>query len=191
MHDYMLDEMAEAVSKKCGIRLDDAFNALIGYWQDKIACTWDVDEMLEAAGRAGKPITRADAVELLKRVFDQYDPELGITWLTLDVALDDYCLHFESLPVDAYPEVHGVFKVWREGGPVAHQFGLFLDKENGNLPEALAFAQTLAREAPGAAVFVGCELLEGSHREAQPWLNILFENEQFKITQGVNHVRMD
>ncbi len=190
MYDHMLYKMAEAVSEKCGIRLDDAFNALIGYWQDKIACIWDLDEMLEAALRAGKPITCADAVELLKRVFDQYDPELGITWLTLDVALDDYCLRFESLPVDAYPEVHGVFKVWRKHQPVAHQFGLFPDKADGNLPEALAFAKTLAQEAPGVAVFVGCELPESS-REAQPWLNILFENEQFKITQGVNHVRMD
>jgi hypothetical protein len=98
MHDYMLDEMAEAVSKKCGIRLDDAFNALIDYWQDKIACIWDVDEMLEAARRAGKPITRADAVELLKQVFDKYGPKLEITWL-MDTALDDYCLRFENLPM--------------------------------------------------------------------------------------------
>jgi hypothetical protein len=190
MYDHMLYEMAKAVSEKCGIRMDDAFNALIGYWQDKIACPWDIDDMLDAARRAGKPITRADALELLKRVFDKYDPELGITWLTLDVALDDYHLRFDSLPLDAYPGVYGVFKVWREHQPVAHQFGLFQDKENGNLPEALAFSKTLAQEAPGAAVFVGCELPESS-REAQPWLTVLFENEQFSITQGVTHVRMD
>jgi hypothetical protein len=187
MYDHILYEMAEAVSQKCNIRIDDAFNVLIHYWQDKIACIWVVDEMLEAALRAGKPITRADAVELLKQVFDKYDPELGITRLTLDVALDDYCLRFDSLSVDAHSEMQGVFKIWREAGPVAHQFGLFPDKVNGNLPEALAFAQTLAQEAPGVAVFVGCEFPESS-REAQPWLNILFENEQVNITQGVNHV---
>lgn len=191
MYDQILYEMAEAVSQKCNIRLDDAFNTLIGYWQDKIACCWDVDEMLASARRAGKPITRTEAVELLKQVFDQYNPELGITWLTLDVALDDYCLRFENLPVETYPEVQGVFQVWREGKPVARQFGLFPDKVNGNLPEALAFAQTLAHASPGMTIFVGCALLESSRREAQPWLNVLFANEGFKITQGATHVRMD
>jgi hypothetical protein len=47
---------------------------------------------------------------------------------------------------------------------------------------------------------VGCELPESS-RETQPWLTVLFANEQFNITesemlsdnhtQGVTHVRMD
>ncbi len=191
MYDHILYEMAKAVSEKCGARMDDVFNALIGYWQDKIACPWDVDEMLEAAQRAGKPITRADAIELLKQVFDKYDPEQGITWLTLDVALDDYRLCFEGLAMDTHRDVQGVFKVWRERQPIAHQFGIFPDKADENLPEALAFAKTLAQEAPGVAVFVGCELPEDSHREAQPWLSVLFVNEEFSITQGDTHVRMD
>ena len=188
MYDDRLYEMAKAVSEKCDIRIDDAMNALIGYWQDKIACPWDVDDMLEAARRAGKPITRADALELLKEVFDQYDPELGITRLTLGVALEDYTVRFDSLPVDAHRDVHGVFKVWSKHQPAEHAFGLFPDRVNGNLPEALAFAKRLAQQAPGTAVFVGCELPESS-AEALPWLMVLFENQQIRIIpQGATHV---
>ncbi len=190
MYDYMLYEMASVVSKKCGIRLDDAFNALMGYWQDKIACPWNVDDILAAARRAGKPIIRTDAIELLKQVFDQYDPELGITQQTLDVALENYHLRFDSLSLDTCAEVHGVFKVWRDHPPIARHFGRFPDKVSGNLLEALAFAQGLSQGAPDEAVFVGCAFPESSQK-TEPWLVVLFENEQCSITEGVNHVRMD
>jgi len=65
MYDHMLLEMAETLSQRCGVRLDDAMNALLAYWQDKIAHVWQVEDMFESALQAGKPITRADAAELL------------------------------------------------------------------------------------------------------------------------------
>lgn len=192
MYDFMLLEMAEAISIKCGTRIDDAMNALIGYWQDKIAHVWQVGDMLETARRAGKPITRTDAIELLKSVFDNHDSSLGITWQTLDVALEDYHLEFASLPAEKYGEVHGVFNVWREHNPVAHQFGVFPNKVDGYFLTALEFAQALAREHSGQTVFVGCESSAGE--DAKPWLILQQEeNETISITESevLNHVRMD
>ena len=182
MYDYMLLEMAEAISAKCGARIDDAMNALIGYWQDKIADVWNADNVLEAARRIGKPITRTEAVELLKVIFDNHDSELGITWMILDVALEDYHLDFASLPAEKYGEVHGVFKVWRERDPFAHQFGLFPNRVNGNLPDALELARALATEKADSTVFVGCESSSGA--ETERWLVVKYENEQITISES-------
>lgn len=189
MYNYMLTEMAETIAKKCNVCVADALNALTGYWQDKIAHVWQVDNMLEAARRVGKPIIRAEAIELLKCVFDGHDSELGITWLTLDVALEEYRLDFASLPAEKYSEIHGVFKVWREHDPIAHQFGVFPNRVDGNFPAALDFARTLVREHSGQTVLLGCE---SSVREnTQPWLIIQQEENQtisIQESEEQNHV---
>ena len=59
----------------------------------------------------------------------------------------------KHLPEDQYNEVHGVFKVWRKGNLIAHQFGMFPDKMDGNLPEALAFAKIDGRRNAQCAGF--------------------------------------
>jgi hypothetical protein len=189
MYNYMLLEMAEAISAKCGARSEDAMRAkqlfhqaLIDYWQDKIAHVWQVDDMFETARRAGKPITHADAIELLKNVFDSHDSDIGITWMTLDAALEDYQLDFANLPAENCSQVHGVFKVWREHDPIAHQFGILPKQVAGNLPAALDFARSLAQEKPGLAVFIGCEANNGM--EAKPWLIIQSDNDQITIKES-------
>jgi hypothetical protein len=171
MYDYMLYEMADAVARKCNTRIDDAMNALIGYWQDKIAHVWQVEDMLEAARRAGKPILRADAVELLKVIFDNHDSDLGIAWKTLDKVLEDYRLDFGSLPAEKYEQVHGVFMVWRGNHPYAHTFGILPKNVDGNLPNALEFAKTLAQDNRDIDVFVGCK--PNLEDKPQPWLTII------------------
>jgi hypothetical protein len=180
MYDYMLYEMAKAVSEKCNARMDDAMNALIGYWSDKIAHVWQVTDMLEAARNAGKPMTRKDALELLKDIFDRHDSCQGITWVLLDRAIAGYHLDFASLSEGQYPDVHGVFMVWREHDPIAHQFGLFPHKTAGNLPVALEYAKKLAHEIPGMAVFLGCA--PGLKVDSTPWLTLLQQEAELSIT---------
>lgn len=178
MYDHMLLEMAETLSQRCNVRVDDAMNALITYWQDKIAHVWQVEDVLESAVQAGKPITRADAVELLKQVFDGHDSSLGITWTTIECALDDYRLDFARLGEVQSADVVGVFTVWRKEHPVRHQFGLAPNDIQRNLPEALAFARQLALEHPDDTICLACG------PDATPWLLVRWLDGQVSITES-------
>ena len=174
MYDYILEEMADAISKELRVDNAEVLNILGRYWQDKIAHVWQVEDVFESAQRAGKPITREDAVEILHEIFDHLDSDLGITWMTLDIALEDYKIDLRSLPVDQYSNVHGVLKVWLQGDPSVHQFGTYPQNADGNLPDALAFAKELAKKNLGLPVFVGCEPYH--YDEAEPWLTVTLKD---------------
>lgn len=192
MYDYMLEEMADAISKDLHVDNAAALRVLAAYWRDKIADVWQVDDMLEAARRTGTPITRTDAAGLLHNVFDMHDSSLGIRWDCLDVEIQGYRLGFASLPAEKHAEIHGVFKVWREHDPIAHQFGMFPNQVDGNFIPALEFARALAREQTGKAVLLGCESSAGN--DTKTWLVIeQQENAGLSITESevLNHVSMD
>jgi hypothetical protein len=180
MYDYMLEEMAEAIAKECHVDHNDVLRVLGQYWQDKIAHVWQVEDVLEAAHRVEKPITREDALLILQEVFHSLDSEMGITWLTLDVALEEYALEFHQLMPETCNQVVGVFEVWRLHDPISTQFGLFPDQMDGNLPEALEFAKHLARQVPGVPVHLGCERF--ASEETEPWLTILLKDGQTEPT---------
>jgi hypothetical protein len=171
MYDYILEEMADAIANELHIEHNSVLGILNRYWQDKIAHVWQVDDMLESAHYSGKPITRPDAAGLLHNVFDHLDSSMGISWINLDVALEDYCLDLKTLTEDQYKDVYGVFKVWRQGNLIAHQFGMFPNKMDGNLPIALEFAKRMAKEIPGTPVFIGCEVQLTD--QAEPWLTVI------------------
>ena len=180
MYDYILEEMAEAIAREFRLDNNDVLGVLSRYWQDKIAHVWQVEDVLEAAHRAEKPITREDALTILQQVFHGLDSELGITWLTVDVALEEYSLDFNTLTPEAYSQVAGVFEVWRKYDAVSVQFGLFPNQMDGNLPEALEFAKQLARKVPGVPVHLGCERY--ASEETEPWLTILLKDGQTEPT---------
>jgi hypothetical protein len=171
MDDHVIEEMADAISTELRIPNDDVLRILHHYWQDKIAPVWQVDDLLHAALNAGVPITKDDAIEVLKDLFEGHDAELGITWMTLEVALQEYRLDFKRLPEDRYPQVQGVFKVWRKGNPVAFQVGLFPDRVQGYLPKAITLAKSLADQSPGMTVLIGCESRHSE--EVEPWLSVV------------------
>ena len=182
MHTYMLEEMADALSNELGIQSSEALTVLSRYWEDKIAPVWSVDNVYDCAHRAEKPITRDLAIEVLERVFDKHDAEYGISWITLDVTLEEYSLDFNDLSPEQYEEVHGVFCVWRKFDAFNHQFGLYPNEEVGNLPEALDFAKEMAREVPGVPVCIACELYASEVME--PWIEPIIE-------EGEIHVPVD
>jgi hypothetical protein len=189
MYDTMLEEMADELARE--LRLDNAaaLRVLSAYWRDKIAHVWQVSDLLEAALQAGQPITQADAQDLLQDIFASHDSSLGITWTTLECALQDYHLDFASLAEGKYAEVYGVFKVWREQSAVAHQFGFHPGKTAGNLPAALACARSLAAETPGQTILLACESEAGA-----PWLFIRQDESgaiQITPTREYEHESMD
>ncbi|HPO87258.1 MAG TPA: hypothetical protein PLN86_15560 [Candidatus Hydrogenedentes bacterium] len=186
MYDYMLEEMAEAIGRECHVDHNEVLRILGRYWQDKIAHVWQVEDVLEAAHRAEKPITREDAQSILQEVFHELDSGMGITWLTLDVALEEYELDFPQLTPETLKQVVGVFEVWRLHDPISTQFGLFPDQVDGNLPEALEYAKQMARNVPGVLVFLGCERYASEVNE--PWLTFLAVDEHSEPVVSVCHI---
>lgn len=181
MNDHVIEAMAEAIAKELRVNPNDALQVLHRYWQDKIAPVWQADDLLEAALKIGKPITKADAVEVLKDLFEGHDPELGITWIALEVALQEYRLDFKRLSEDRYAEVQGVFKVWRKDNPIAFQVGLFPNHIHGNLPKALTLAKSLADQTPGTPILIGCT---PRHAEAvEPWLSVTREKDGMEVEE--------
>jgi hypothetical protein len=185
MYDHILEEMAVAIATEFHLDHNAVLRILGRYWQDKIAHVWQVEDVLECAYRAEKAITRIDAQTILDQVFENLDSDLGITWQTLGAALENYALDFNALSPETYPQVMGVFEVWRLHDAVSVQFGLFPTQMNGNLPEALDFAKQLARKVPGALVFVGCERYASEVTE--PWLTLLATDEQSEVVISVCH----
>jgi len=181
MNDHVIEEMADAIASELHIPNEDVLRILHRYWQDKIAPLWQVDDLLESALNAGKPITRDDAVEVLKDLFEGHDAELGITWTTLEVGLQEYHLNFKRLPEDRYVQVQGVFNVRRTGDPITHQVGLFPNRIQGNLPKAIALAKSLADETPNVPILIGCEPRHSD--EVEPWLSVVREEECIHVEE--------
>ena len=185
MYDYMLEEMAEAIATELHLDRNAVLPSLSRYWQDKIAHVWQAEDVLEAAHRAERPITRTDARSILVKIFHDLDSEMGITWQTFDAALDEYALDFHQFTPDNHNQVVGVFEVWRLHDPISTQFGLFPDQVDGNLPEALEFAKSMARQVPGVLVFLGSERYASEVNE--PWLTFLATDEHSEPVISVCH----
>jgi hypothetical protein len=182
MNDHVIEEMADAISTELRVPNEDVLRILHHYWQDKIAPFWQVGDLLETAVNAGIPITKDDAVAVLKDLFEGHDAELGITWITLEVALQEYHLNFNQLPEDRYPDVQGVFKVWRKGNLIAHQVGLFPEHIHGNLPNAITLAKSLVDETPNVPILIGCETRHSE--EIEPWLSVVREEDCIHVEES-------
>ena len=181
MNDHVIEEMADAIASELHIPNENVLRILHHYWQDKIAPLWQVDDLLVAALNMGVPITKEDAIEVLKDLFEGHDPELGITWITLEVTLQDYHLDWKRLPEERYSEVQGVFRVWRKGNPIAFQVGLFPNHVRGNLPKAITLAKSLADQIPGVSVLIGCEPRHSE--EVEPWLSVVREGDGTEVEE--------
>lgn len=182
MYDYLLEEMADAIAKELHVENNDVLSVLNQFWQDKIAHVWQASNILEIAINMGKPITRTDAMELLHAIFENHDSQVGISWASLEIELQEYHLTLKSLSEKQHNEVYGVFKVWRQGNPIAHQFGLFPDMVIGNLPKALEFAKSMADELPNVQVLIGCERQRSD--QVEPWLSVLREKDELLVNES-------
>ena len=181
MNDHVIEEMADAISTELRVPNEDVLRILHHYWQGKIPPLWQGRDLLDTALNAGIPITKDDAVAVLKDLFEGHDAELGITWITLEVALQEYHLDWKHLPEEHYPKVQGVFKVWRKGNLIAQQVGLFPDHIHGNLPKAITLAKSLADETPNVPILIGCEPRHSE--EVEPWLSVVREDDETQVEE--------
>jgi hypothetical protein len=72
--------------------IDRAVECMGEEWQNKIAVTWSVDDILTAAHPGDTPewMTEDEAVQILCKVANRYDPTLGITWGTIDYYVQEF-----------------------------------------------------------------------------------------------------
>ena len=71
--------------------VDQAIECMAETWQDKIAVTWGVGDVLEAAhpGDAPEWMTENEAVAILCKAANRYDPTQGITWDIIEYYVQD------------------------------------------------------------------------------------------------------
>jgi hypothetical protein len=153
-----VQEMARALHEQLGTPLEDALAVLGKYWEDKVADVWSLGNFIGLAVEKGYPITRELALQVADEVQDNINPELGISWLTLQVAIEDNCaLVLRDLPPEQRALVYGVFAVWRAKDDSGYQFGSFDEFEQlGNLTKAMEQAEAFAQQEPGEPVFLAC-----------------------------------
>lgn len=54
-----------------------------------IAVEWCVEDVISQAEQLGKHITTDQAIEILDSISNDHDSDLGITWTTIECALED------------------------------------------------------------------------------------------------------
>jgi hypothetical protein len=108
MYDHRLRDMARDITEKLnGKKITDNDYDLIHailekYWADKIAIVWgikDVFVIIDRLNEESKPIiqlTDEEAKEILDDVLENMDCEYGVTWETIEYALDEFLMKRES-----------------------------------------------------------------------------------------------
>jgi len=142
VNNLFVQELARALHEQLGTPLDGALAVLGEYW----------------AVEEGHPITHELAIQIAEHIQDHIDPELGISWLTLQVAVEEDCsLALIDLPAEQRALVYGVFAVWRAKDQSGYVFGSFDEPEQlGNLTKAVEQAEAFALREPGEPVFLAC-----------------------------------
>lgn len=145
-----INEMADAIFST-GDLLDRSqiIAALNAYWTGKLAIVWDRSDVLGKAWARGKLLTNEQADDLLDDLRRQHDPELGVTWTTIECALDEVePLNLEKLKLASLVEVDypGDFRVWWNNDQATR---IFNTEAGQNLLPALTFAAFQATEVKG------------------------------------------
>ena len=80
----MAQRLFDAGLIKDGVDVITVFNILHGEWNDKIAVTWCVQDVIDTIeAHRGVTPTHAAAYETLKDVFRKFDANQGINWDTI------------------------------------------------------------------------------------------------------------
>ncbi len=145
-----LIEMADAIfSAGPPLDRDQIIAALNAYWTGRMAIVWDRSDLFGQAWARGKLLTNEQADDLLDDLRRHHDPELGVTWTSIECALDEIePLDIEKLDLTttlmAYP---GNFQVWWDGTQTGQ---IFDTDDDRNLFHALSFAARKAEQVKGA-----------------------------------------
>jgi hypothetical protein len=84
----MTKEVVAAIgmSKDCK-KIEKVERVLEGYWANRIAIVWGVEDIVDRAKDLGKRISKSKALEILNKVHHNHDATLGINWDVIDTYL--------------------------------------------------------------------------------------------------------
>jgi hypothetical protein len=51
---------------------------------------WQVEDVIEQAKEIGKRVTKNEAQEILEEIEDNIDSELGVSWTTIRIGIEDF-----------------------------------------------------------------------------------------------------
>lgn len=96
MYSHNIAEMVVALRKAKLIRKQDesaAEKALLKVWDDKIAIVWNTEDVIGTASNMGlkKHITKGEAQAVLDFVLDKHDATVGVSWDTIEYAINEIC----------------------------------------------------------------------------------------------------
>lgn len=93
MYNFHIEEM---ISKLIGkniiqeINQQEAIETLQNYWDGKIAIVWSAQDIMNRAEDNDIDITEEQAKDILNSILEKHDCEQGITWDTIDLAIQEY-----------------------------------------------------------------------------------------------------
>lgn len=92
MHSFHIDNMTRKVL--AALDLDETKyqfvrDAIAAEWEDTIALTWCVDDVLGKAKESGRYISKQAARDLLQSIYYDHDCSMGVSWSTIDIYLDE------------------------------------------------------------------------------------------------------
>ena len=149
MDQNKINEMADTIVAANATTREEVVAALYAYWAGKMAIVWDRSDVLGKAWARGKLLTNEQADDLLNDLRRHHDPELGVTWTTIECALDEVePLDIEKLNPASLVEVDypGDFRVGWNDDEVTRVFNT---DDCRNLFHALTFAAIKAAEVKG------------------------------------------
>ena len=145
-----INEMADAIFSAGDLRdRGQIIAALNLYWTGKMVIVWDRSDIFGKAWARGRLLTNEQADDLLDDLRRHHDPELGVTWTTIECALDEVePLDIEKLNLASLVEVDypGDFRVWWNDDEATR---IFNTDAGHNLLHALTFAAIQATEVKG------------------------------------------
>lgn len=147
MDQNKINEMADTIVAANATTREEVIAALNAYWAGKMAIVWDRSDVLGKAWARGMLLTNEQANDLLDDIRRHHDPELGITWTTIECALDEVKpLDIEKLDLATLTDYPGDFRVWWNNDEATKVF----NTDNGrNLFHAITFAAIKAAEVKG------------------------------------------
>ena len=87
-HIHLMHKALRPVVKNQG----KAKQILEGYWSDKVAVVWSIDQVHRAANECKRVLTNLQAQEILQQFFKLHNAQYGLTWEMLTQLIDQSIL---------------------------------------------------------------------------------------------------
>lgn len=96
MYSHHISDMVKAIGKAhtsvilSPSDLKKVKKAIEEYWDDKIAISWSIEDVISRAEEYEVDLTKEQARELLEQLLDNHDACIGINWDVMDFYIEEF-----------------------------------------------------------------------------------------------------